>query len=72
MPLTSANTATALDALPVSNVAGGLQVTVELTFDGVSFDPLVLHTILNAQYGTVTLEDDAARDTGPFRFRIAA
>ena len=70
MPLTSAATATALDALDTTNATGTV-VQVNLTFQGVNFDPLALHTMLDATYGTVTLETDAARPLGPFNFRIA-
>jgi hypothetical protein len=72
VPLTAAQTTTEMSAQPASNVAGGLPVHVDLIFDGVSFNAAALRAALDAAYGTVTLETDAARPTGPFRFRISA
>lgn len=51
MPLTAAATRTAMDVLPTEN-ANPTFVTVDLTFRGVTFDPLDLYDMLARQYGT--------------------
>jgi hypothetical protein len=70
MPLTSAQTATALAAQPTQN-ARPTQVTIHLEFDGVDFVPSALHTILDAQYPVVASIDNSLRQ-GHYRFRITA
>jgi hypothetical protein len=51
MPLSAAQTVTAMGADQTRNVAGRQVVTVELVYDGVSFVPANLLTALTTQYG---------------------
>ena len=70
MPKSSADTTTAVTALPSTTVNPAV-VHVDLVFDGVTFSPSALRTALDNAYGTVTSDTDGAeRPMGPFRFRI--
>jgi hypothetical protein len=73
MPLTAAQTLTAMTAEPSRNVKGGQTVHVHLIFDGLSFVPLNLLTALRTQYGTTKVSSD--KDTvsphgAEYTFRI--
>lgn len=68
MPLTSAQTLTALQAQP-NQTARPTQVVVLLEFDGVTFDPDTIYTALDGAYPTVASIDDALRQNH-YRFRI--
>ena len=77
MPKTSAVTAASLTAAGSTALAGPTprnqsHITVNLTFENVTFSPVALHTALDAAYGTVTSDTDGAeRPMGPYNFRIA-
>jgi hypothetical protein len=71
MPMTSAQTLTALQAQS-SQVGGATDprvVTVVLKVKG-TFDPDTLHSALDAQYGTVESDRDRFGDGGPYEFTI--
>jgi hypothetical protein len=81
MPLTGAQTVTAMGALPTtaiasgsagSNEAGGPVVTVILKYKGVTFNPANLLAALTTQYGAgkVASSEDAMNPLGPFNFDI--
>lgn len=77
MPLTSAQTNTALNAVAAKTVTGDDQiVSVTLRFaSGKAYDPEVLLDGLETTYGAgkVTLEDDAINPGATvLRFKIAA
>jgi hypothetical protein len=58
MPIASAALRTALDTKATSD-ADPTIVTVELKFEGVTFDPVDLYDALNAQWATITTEKDS-------------
>jgi hypothetical protein len=71
MPLTNAQTTTAMAADATRNVAGGQTVTVLLRFNGVSFVPADLFTALKSQYGATkvyALTDTTAQ--GAYSFEV--
>lgn len=72
MPLTAAETKAKFEDTSINPkvYAQRKVVTLNLTFDGVEFDPKVLYEALDAKYGTVSSEKDTVRH-GTYTLNIA-